>query len=94
MRGVINIDLTLLFRLKTFQNLGYFIAFDEVPDEIINHIRKKQSFTTGKATDMSVLRMIITSRYTHIETGFAFTLMSQNGISKKSMAVGKILCTR
>ena len=31
-------------QLKTFQNLGYFIALDELPDEIINHIRKTTKF--------------------------------------------------
>jgi hypothetical protein len=56
--------LNFAIQLKKFQNLGYFIAFDEVPDEIINHIRKQQNFTTGKAMVMSVLRMITPSRYT------------------------------
>ncbi|WP_440617886.1 Tn3 family transposase [Cysteiniphilum sp. 6C5] len=36
--------LNFAIQLKTFQNLGYFIALDEVPDEIINHIRKTTNF--------------------------------------------------
>ena len=36
--------LNFAIQLKTFQNLGYFIAVDEVPDEIISHMRKTTKF--------------------------------------------------
>ncbi|QIV96013.1 TnpA family transposase [Allofrancisella inopinata] len=36
--------LSFAIQLKTFQNLGYFIPLDNVPDEIINYIRKTSKF--------------------------------------------------